>query len=236
MESIRVAKNVFALFVAKSFESYLDLSARNMKASSEMRHSGVRIRVWQRRAKSWRAMSYGVPLLSQKFRGVCVSRGVGIEIGVRANGSVEIVTHNSDDWKEWQFRFGLVTFAAGGDRDMTISIANSEYTRFLKRVRASFAGGVQARLCRWSQVWKSRCGLFDSKGGRLTVSEGREATQRKDKRCKVETMHFDLFLTFFEFTSPLFFFSITLSSVIVSREVFTFSHLFLLWIWTFEFF
>ena len=139
------------------------------------------------------------PCYDEGTQACAYHEGCGTKLELESNGvfelPVEIVLHkSSDDWKERQFRFELITFGAGTDRghvDHDRKLPVHEVLEACKTVSVSPAGKVQA----WSLVVGGNLGsravflpiptvgLLEE---RPAISGRREKTQREELQCQVE--------------------------------------------------
>ena len=106
----------FRWFVTKSCKPCMDLSARKVKGKLR----GVSF--WYANPRMAETCEVVVAvLLRRRCPSVCVSGGMWNETGAGVKRSLRIASRDcssqcSDDWKERQFRFELITFGAGTDR------------------------------------------------------------------------------------------------------------------------
>ena len=117
--------------------------------------------------------------------------GAGVKRSLRI-ASRDCSSHCSDDWKERQFRFELITFGAGTDRGHddgdckfrapeTLEVCRTVHLVERARLRSLVVGGNPGSRAVVLPI--PRVGLLEE---RPAVSGRREKTQREELQCQVE--------------------------------------------------
>ena len=197
----------FRWFVTKSCKSCMDLSARKVKdklRDVSFWHANPRMAETCEvlGAVSESDMSHDVlfPCHDEGTQ-ACVPRGMRNETGAGVKRSLRIASRDcssrcSDDWKERQFRFELITFGAGTDRghdDQDCKFIAPEmrgvwrvaipalFLQDVARLRSLVVGGNPGSRAVVFPI--PRVGLLEE---RPAVSGRREKTQREELQCPVE--------------------------------------------------